>query len=627
MKRKYIVILAIILVIGFASVTTTLVLNGKVGVGVELDDFDVIFTSALLNAETSNKVIISENKKTITFNTDKLINKGDTARLDYKVKNTSTQYNADVEINCTNEANEYISVISEFDGNQIPLVSPVNIKAGEVKSGYINAELIKTYAGEDTSMEIKCSIVVTATSRETYAYSLAFNSNGGSSIEDKSVILNNEYGELEIPVKVGYNFLGWYDEEDNKVDESTILDSKGNRTLYAKWEEKVYDLNIVTKKDGNDTTKKLDITYGEKVTIKINEKNYYISSMDCSEGYTIEDYELVIPTYGEQIINIRNNKVDKEGTCTFTLEQGIYEYGYTGGEQSFVAPLNGEYKIELWGASGSYYSGNGGMGAYTSGLINMTKNLVFYIQVGSQGNNGNIGTGGKGGYNGGANAQNSSVSAGNSIGGGGGGSTDVRLVNGTWNNFSSLKSRIMVAAGGGGSGIYGVGGNAGTFNGYNGTGTTGSQGVAGYGYGASQTAGGNCYITASYSQGGNCTGAFGYANTTTYYSSTYVNPGSGGGGGYYGGGSSSTGVAGFAGGAGGGGSSFISGHAGCNAIAESSTQSKIVHTGQPNHYSGYVFTNTIMIAGNASMPNYSGTSTMTGNSGNGYAKITLVSIN
>ena len=73
---------------------------------------------------------------------------------------------------------------------------------------------------------------------------------------------------------------------------------------------------------------------------------------------------------------------------------------------------------------------------------------------------------------------------------------------------------------------------------------------------------------------------------------------------------------------GGGGSSFISGYSGCNAISESSTSSNIIHTGQPNHYSGKVFNNAQMIARNASMPNHDGNGNMTGNSGNGYAKIT-----
>ena len=41
------------------------------------------------------------------------------------------------------------------------------------------------------------------------------------------------------------------------------------------------------------------------------------------------------------------------------------------------------------------------------------------------------------------------------------------------------------------------------------------------------------------------------------------------------------------------------------------------------HYSGKIFNNSTMIAGNASMPTHDGTSTMTGNSGNGYAKVIL----
>jgi hypothetical protein len=70
---------------------------------------------------------------------------------------------------------------------------------------------------------------------------------------------------------------------------------------------------------------------------------------------------------------------------------------------------------------------------------------------------------------------------------------------------------------------------------------------------------------------------------------------SGGGGGYYAGCDSE-----HAGGS--GGSSFISGHSGCDAITESSTENAIVHTGQPNHYSGLVFTDTEMIDGQSRMP-------------------------
>ena len=42
----------------------------------------------------------------------------------------------------------------------------------------------KAYAGEDRSVKISCNIVSTSVSRETYAYSLKFNSEGGSQIDD-----------------------------------------------------------------------------------------------------------------------------------------------------------------------------------------------------------------------------------------------------------------------------------------------------------------------------------------------------------------------------------------------------------------------------------------------------------
>lgn len=73
------------------------------------------------------------------------------------------------------------------------------------------------------------------------------------------------------------------------------------------------------------------------------------------------------------------------------------------------------------------------------------------------------------------------------------------------------------------------------------------------------------------------------------------------------------------------GSSFISGYTGANAIEETSTLENIVHTGNSMHYSGRAFVDSQMLDGNASMPSHDGTTTMTGNSGNGFAKISFIS--
>ena len=269
----------------------------------------------------------------------------------------------------------------------------------------------------------------------------------------------------------------------------------------------------------------------------------------------------------------------------------IVNYNYTGEYQEFDATFNGIYVVELWGGAGTGTA----YGGYTKGNIYLTEGDKLYLYVGPSsitGNNKmtfNNGTGDNGGYN-------------------GGGATDVRLVKASdtktvWNTFDSLKSRIMVAgAGGSGSGTQGAGGG---LTGYAGGGTQGGTQTT---FGAKQTS--TSYANSSFGiANGGCTGGNGY---------------------YPGGGATCASGA-------GGGSSFISGHAGCNAIAEESTSGNIVHTGQPNHYSGYIFKDTVMIDGqgynwtnkkgnNVGQPQPDGT-TATGHSGNGYARITYLGEN
>ena len=107
-----------------------------------------------------------------------------------------------------------------------------------------------------------------------------------------------------------------------------------------------------------------------------------------------------------------------------------------------------------------------------------------------------------------------------------------------------------------------------------------------------------------------------------YYSEAITTTG---GGGYYAG-------QGGRGGNSGGGSSFISGYKGCIAITSESDITPIcTEEEDPTnqdiscsyHYSGYKFTDGVMIAGNEVMTDPDG-STVTGHSGNGYARITLI---
>ena len=273
---------------------------------------------------------------------------------------------------------------------------------------------------------------------------------------------------------------------------------------------------------------------------------------------------------------------------TYLGKNPTFEYSYTGSVQSFVAPKAGKYKIESWGASGT----GSAYGAYTKGEIELEEDDKLYLYIGksttSTANSKvfNNGTGDGGGWN-------------------GGGSTDIRLTNGDWDNFNSLKSRIMVA-GAGGTTNSGVAGAAGGLTGYSGNGTVGGTQTS---FGAVQS---SSYTASSFGiANGGCTGGNGY---------------------YPGGGAACASGS-------GGGSSFISGYSGCNAISSSSTSSSITHTGSPNHYSDKVFTNAVMIDGKGcdwstgsatncgiNQPQPDGTMAV-GRSGNGYAKITYLGSN
>ena len=152
-----------------------------------------------------------------------------------------------------------------------------------------------------------------------------------------------------------------------------------------------------------------------------------------------------------------------------------YTFSYTGDYQEFIAPFTGLYKLEVWGAEGGFgnSSSPGGKGGYSSGYYKLTVGDKIYIYVGGKGT---TGVDPNGGYNGGGAAQTGTAGK---HAGSGGGATDIRLINGLWNNSDSLKSRIIVAGGGGGGGWF-HNTNAGNYSGGAGGGLSGANGETVY---------------------------------------------------------------------------------------------------------------------------------------------------
>lgn len=137
----------------------------------------------------------------------------------------------------------------------------------------------------------------------------------------------------------------------------------------------------------------------------------------------------------------------KDGTyATLRIDvlRDIYDFEYTGDVQTFTAPIDAYYQIELWGAQGGSYNAIGGYGAYAKGTIYLKKDTKLYVYVGGQGSY--IGEIGGAGYNGGGNS-------GPTVSAGGGGATHVALVSGLLSELEKDKDSILVvAAGGGGTG-------------------------------------------------------------------------------------------------------------------------------------------------------------------------------
>ena len=205
-----------------------------------------------------------------------------------------------------------------------------------------------------------------------------------------------------------------------------------------------------------------------------------------------------------------------------SISQTTDTYTYTGAEQPWIVPIGvSSITIKCYGAQGgSNQGGTAGQGGYATGTLAVTAGQTVYIEVGGQG-----GTTGAAGWNGGGAGYPGTGSLGR---GGGGGASDVRF------GGNALSNRVIVAGGGGGNytTTYSPGGNGGGTAGTNG-------GNVLYGYGGTQTAGGNGYVN-----GSPMNGTLGQGGT---YGTYYL---SGGGGGYYGGGAGMTG---------GGGSGYIGG--------------------------------------------------------------------
>ena len=164
MKKRNVIILVVMLIVGFASITSTLVIRGNLNIGYnENFSSSIVYTRAEL---PNGEVEINKNEKNIDFITEKLENVNQTTILEFDVTNKSRNYDASVTINCG--LKEDFKSFSEYLDIDMSLESPFELISSETKTGYLTIKLKKAYNEEmETRIEMSCELVAEPLERET----------------------------------------------------------------------------------------------------------------------------------------------------------------------------------------------------------------------------------------------------------------------------------------------------------------------------------------------------------------------------------------------------------------------------------------------------------------------------
>ena len=159
MKKSAIIVAIVFMMIGFASISTTLIINSNIKVSENETDFDVYFSKARLDTIDIYESVISQDKKTITFNTNNLSKVGDKSVLTYEVTNNSNNYDAEVRVTCTPENNKYTSITNTID------VENDIVPARNTAKGRVTITLNKTSL-EELEEKYTCKLEFNAVERK-----------------------------------------------------------------------------------------------------------------------------------------------------------------------------------------------------------------------------------------------------------------------------------------------------------------------------------------------------------------------------------------------------------------------------------------------------------------------------
>ncbi len=90
-------------------------------------------------------------------------------------------------------------------------------------------------------------------------YTITFHTDGGTAIKNQTINENGKVVQPENPTKKGYQFLGWYEDEEFKIEFNFQKDVLKDLTLYAKWQIETYQVTFES--NGGSAVKNQSILY------------------------------------------------------------------------------------------------------------------------------------------------------------------------------------------------------------------------------------------------------------------------------------------------------------------------------------------------------------------------------
>lgn len=261
------------------------------------------------------------------------------------------------------------------------IVAPT--KTGYSFTGYFKGDA-KYYENNLTPTNTKWTTVGNGTllaGWQANTYTVSFNGNGGSNVNNQTVTYDATYGELPSSTRTGYTFDGWFTEAvgGTQVTASTTVQITAAQTLYAHWTAKGYTIDLDNQSATTTGTTSLSVVYDSNANLT------GAITLPTKTNCTFEGYFTAVKGGGSKLIDKTGNIIAgvsgyTDGSKNWKCANSVTLYAYWKGNQEIVWDL--EENIEY--ATGTLMGATATSGlaiTYTSdhpewGYINEAGRLV-----------------------------------------------------------------------------------------------------------------------------------------------------------------------------------------------------------------------------------------------------------